>query len=58
MYDLLMLIVSDETDIKLLLNPAYIHQPTWFRECNEPGLFYPLFSNEDGMVFNLTHKAG
>ena len=36
----------------------HIFQPTRFREGNEPGLLDLIFSNEEGMVFNLTHKAG
>ena len=36
----------------------HIFQPARFREGNEPGLLDLIFSNEEGMVFNLTHKAG
>ena len=43
------------------IQSCYLHQhilqPTQFREGNEPGLLDLVFSNKEGMVFNLTQKS-
>ena len=44
------------------IQSCYLHQhilqPTRFRERNELGLLDLVFSNKEGMVFNLIQKAG
>ena len=36
----------------------HIFEPTRFRDGHEPGLLDLVLSNEEGMVYNLTHKSG
>ena len=36
----------------------HVFQPTRYRDGDDPGIFDLILSNEEGMVYNLTHHSG